>query len=279
MMVRATPSWSLSYSVMAVLGLGVDHGYAMARCLQHGDVVDVVAERPGVGEWLAQMLAQPRQGRSLGGALVHDLDIHGVRTRDLDASERVERRRDSVAIGRVVPVHGDAFECLDLVDLAVDIHVDRRSCALERSRDVGVAATEFVQARVERAGEEALSVGEDVEGDVVAGGDAIDAVGDAAIERTAQNARGARGVSGHIVVELPDTGAISADGIVHGGMGEDGLKDARQWTSGAGHKFNPASSEFVEHCPGGVAHLLITRQQRSVHIGKHNHLMQPFLLA
>jgi len=62
-------------------------------------------------------------------------------------------------------------------------------------------------------------------------------------------------------------------------MGEDGLKDARQRTSRAGHKFNPASSELVEHRPGGIAHLLIARQQRSIHIGKHNHLMQPFLLA
>ena len=144
---------------------------------------------------------------------------------------------------------------------------------------MGVAAAEFVQACVERAGEETLAVGEDIEGDVMAGGNAMDAVGNAAIERTAQNARGARGVGGHIVVELPDAGAIGADGIVHGGMGEDGLKDARQRTSRAGHKFNPASSELVEHRPGGIAHLLITCQQRSIHIGKHNHLMQPFLLA
>ena len=135
------------------------------------------------------MLAQPREGRSLGGALAHDLDIHGVRTRDLNASERVELRCDGVAIGRVVPVHGDAFERLDLVDLVVDIHVDRRSCALERSRDVGVAAAEFVQARVERAGEEALSVREDIEGHIVTGGNAMDAVGDGAVERSAQNAR------------------------------------------------------------------------------------------
>ena len=117
---------------LAIFGLGVDHGHAMARCLQHGDVVDVVAERPGVGETLAQMLTQPREGRSLGGAFAHNLDIHGVRTRDLNASERVERRRDGVAIGGVVPVHSDAFERLDLVDFAVDIHVDRRSCARER---------------------------------------------------------------------------------------------------------------------------------------------------
>lgn len=54
---------------LAVLGLGVDHGHAVARCLQHGDVVDVVAERPGVGETLAQVLAEPREGRPLGGAL------------------------------------------------------------------------------------------------------------------------------------------------------------------------------------------------------------------
>ena len=178
-----------------------------------------------------------------------------------------------------MPVHGDAFERLDLVDLAVDIHVDRCSCALERSRDVGVAAAELIQTRVERAGEEALPIREDIEGHIVAGGDAMDAMGNAAIERTAQDARGARGVGGHIVVELPDAGAIGANGIVHGGMGEDGLKDARQRTSRAGHKFNPASSELVEHRPGGIAHLLIARQQRSIHIGKHNHLMQPFLLA
>ena len=94
------------------------------------------------------MLTQPREGRSLGGAFAHNLDIHGVRTRDLNASERVERRRDGVAIGGVVPVHSDAFERLDLVDFAVDIHVDRRSCALERSRDVGVAATELIQTPV-----------------------------------------------------------------------------------------------------------------------------------
>ena len=89
-----------------------------------------------------------------------------------------------------MPVHGDAFERLDLVDLVVDIHVDRCSCALERSRDVGVAAAEFVQARVERAGEEAPPVREDIEGDVMAGGNAMDAVGDGAVERSAQNARG-----------------------------------------------------------------------------------------
>ena len=123
--------------------------------------------------------------------LWNDLDIHGVRTRDLNASERVELRRDGVAIGRVVPVHGDAFERLDLVDLAVDIHVDRCSCALERSRDVRIAAAEFVQARVERAGEEALPVREDIEGDVMAGGNAMDTVGDGAVERSAQDARGA----------------------------------------------------------------------------------------
>ena len=88
-----------------------------------------------------------------------------------------------------MPVHGDAFERLDLVDLAVDIHVDRCSRTLERSRNVGVAAAEFVQARVERTGEEALAVGEDIEGDVMAGGNAMDAVGDGAVERSAQNAR------------------------------------------------------------------------------------------
>ena len=107
----------------------------------------------------------------------------------------------------------------------------------------------------------------------------MDAMGNAAIERTAQYARGARGIVGHIVVELPDAGAIGADGIVHGGMGEDGLKDARQRTSRARYKLNAATCEFVEHRPGGIAHLLIARQQRSIHIGKHNHLMQPFLLA
>ena len=178
-----------------------------------------------------------------------------------------------------MPVHGDAFECLDLVDLAVDIHVDRCSCALERSRDVRVAATELVQARVERAGEEALPVREDIEGHVMAGGDAVDAMGNAVIERSAQDARGARGIGGHIVVELPDAGAIGTDGIVHGGMGEDGLKDARQRTSRARYKLNAATCELVEHRPGGVAHLLVTRQQRSIHIGKNNHSMQPFLLA
>ena len=56
---------------------------------------------------------------------------------------------------------------------------------------MGVAAAEFVQARVERAGEEALAVGENVEGDVMAGGDAMDAMGDTAVERSAQDARGA----------------------------------------------------------------------------------------
>ena len=107
----------------------------------------------------------------------------------------------------------------------------------------------------------------------------MDAVGDGAVERTAQYARGARGIVGHIVVELPDAGAIGADGIVHGGMGEDGLKDARQRAPRAGHKLNTAARKLVEHRPGGVAHLLVTRQQRSIHIGKHNHSMQPFLLA
>lgn len=42
---------------VAVFGLAVDHGYAVACCLQHGNVVDVVAEAPGVGETLAQVLA------------------------------------------------------------------------------------------------------------------------------------------------------------------------------------------------------------------------------
>ena len=42
---------------LTILGLGVYHGHAVACCLQHGDVVDVVAERPGVGETLAQVLA------------------------------------------------------------------------------------------------------------------------------------------------------------------------------------------------------------------------------
>ena len=99
----------------------------------------------------------------------------------------------------------------------------------------------------------------------------MDAVGNATVERTAQDARGARGVGGRILVELPDAGAVGTDRVVYGGVGEDGLKDARQRTPRAGHKLNPTSSEFVEHCPGGVAHLLITRQQRSIHIGKHNH--------
>ena len=144
---------------------------------------------------------------------------------------------------------------------------------------MGVAAAELIQARVERAGEEALPIREDIESHIVAGGDAMDAMGDAAIERTAQDARGARGVGGRIVVELPDAGAIGTDGIVHGGMGEDGLKDARQRAPRAGRKLNTAVRKLVEHRPGGVAHLLITRQQRSIHIGKHNHLMQPFLLA
>ena len=95
-----------------------------------------------------------------------------------------------------MPVHGDAFERLDPVDLTVDIHVDRCSCALERSRDVGVTAAELIQAPVKRAGEEALPIREDIEGHIVAGGDAMDAMGNAAIERTAQNARGARGIVG-----------------------------------------------------------------------------------
>ena len=138
---------------------------------------------------------------------------------------------------------------------------------------MGVAAAELIQARVERAGEEALPVREDIEGHIVAGGDAMDAMGNAAIERTAQYARGARGIVGHIVVELPDAGAIGANGIVHGGMGEDGFKDARQRTSRAGYKLNTAARKVVEHRPGGIAHLLIARQQRSIHIGKNNHLM------
>ena len=178
-----------------------------------------------------------------------------------------------------MPVHGDAFERLDPVDLTVDIHVDRCSCALERSRDVGVTAAELIQAPVKRAGEEALPIREDIEGHIVAGGDAMDAMGNAAIERTAQNARGARGIVGHIVVELPDAGAIGADRVVHGRMGEDGLKDARQRTPRARYKLNAATCELVEHRPGGVAHLLVARQQCSIHIGKNNHSMQPFLLA
>ena len=144
---------------------------------------------------------------------------------------------------------------------------------------MGVAAAEFVQARVERAGEEALPIREDIEGHIVAGGNAMDAVGNTTVERTAQDARGARGIGGHIVVELPDAGAIGTDGIVHGGMGEDGLKDARQRTSRARYKLNAATCELVEHRPGGVAHLLVARQQRPIHIGKNNHSMQPFLLA
>ena len=107
----------------------------------------------------------------------------------------------------------------------------------------------------------------------------LDAVGDGAVERSAQNARGTRGIGGHNVVELPDAGTVGADRVVYGGVGEDGLKDARQRAPRARHKLNTASRKLVEHRPGGVAHLLIARQQRSVHIGKHNHLMQPFLLA
>lgn len=144
---------------------------------------------------------------------------------------------------------------------------------------MGVTAAEFVQARVERAGEEALPIREDIEGHIVAGGDATDAMGNAAIERTAQNARGARSIGGRTVVELPDAGAVGTDRVVHGGMGENGLKDARQRAPRAGHKLNTAACELVEHRPGGIAHLLIARQQRPIHIGKHNHLMQPFLLA
>ena len=113
----------------------------------------------------------------------------------------------------------------------------------------------------------------------MAGGDAADAMGNAAIERSAQDARGARGIGGHDVVELPDAGTVGADRVVYGGVGEDGLKDARQGAPRAGHKLNTAARKLVEHRPGGVAHLLIGRQQRSIHIGKHNHLMQPFLLA
>ena len=89
--------------------------------------------------------------------------------------------------------------------------------------------------------------------------------------------RVAREVS--VVVELPDAGTVGADRVVYGGVGEDGLKDARQRTSRARYKLNTAARKLVEHRPGGIAHLLIARQQRSVHIGKHNHLMQPFLLA
>ena len=144
---------------------------------------------------------------------------------------------------------------------------------------MGVTAAELIQAPVKRAGEEALSIREDIEGHIVAGGNAMDAVGNAAIERTAQDARGARGVGGRILVELPDAGAVGTDRVVHGGMGEDGLKDARQWTSRAGNKLDVTTCELVEHCPGGIAHLLIARQQRPIHIGKHNHLMQPFPLA
>lgn len=113
----------------------------------------------------------------------------------------------------------------------------------------------------------------------MAGGNAMDAVGDGAVERSAQNARGVRGVGGHIVVELPDAGTIGTDRVVHGGMGEDGLKDARQRASRAGNKLDATARKLVEHRPGGVAHLLVARQQRSIHIGKNNHSMQPFLLA
>lgn len=143
----------------------------------------------------------------------------------------------------------------------------------------GVAATELIQTPVKRAGEEALPIREDIEGHIVAGGNAMDAVGNVAIERTAQDARGARGVGGRILVELPDAGAVGTDRVVHGGMGENGLKDARQRTPRAGNKLDATTCELVEHRPGGIAHLLIACQQRSVHIGKHNHLMRSFLLA
>ena len=139
-----------------------------------------------------------------------------------------------------------------------------------------IAAAELVQALVERAGEEAPTVGENVEGDVVAGGNAVDAVSDAAIERTAQNARGARGIGGYILIELPDAGAVGTDCVVHGGVGENRLKDARQRAARAGHKLNATTCELVERRPGGVAHLLITCQQRSIHIGKHDHRCGPF---
>ena len=153
MMVRATPSWSLSYSVMAsaasrssdsalIMAMPWPAACSMGMSLMLSPNAQASARR------------SPRCSHNhvravpLGGALTHDLDIHGVRTRDLNASERVELCCDGVAIGRVVPVHSDAFERLDLVDFAVDIHVDRRSCALERSRDVGVAATELIQTPV-----------------------------------------------------------------------------------------------------------------------------------
>ena len=113
----------------------------------------------------------------------------------------------------------------------------------------------------------------------MAGGNAMDAVGNATVERTAQDARGARGVGGRILVELPDAGAVGTDRVVYGGMGENGLKDARQWTSRAGNKLDATTCELVEHCPGGIAHLLIARQQRPIHIGKHNHSLRSFLLA
>ena len=60
----------------------------------------------------------------------------------------------------------------------------------------------------------------------MAGGNAMDAVGNATVERTAQDARGARGVDGRTGVELPDAGTVGADRVVYGGVGEDGLKDA-----------------------------------------------------
>ena len=81
---------------------------------------------------------------------------------------------------------------------------------------MGVAAAEFVQARVERAGEEALPVRKDIEGHIVAGCNAMDAVGDGAVERSAQNARGTRDIGGHNVVELPDAGTVGADRVVYG---------------------------------------------------------------
>ena len=204
-----------------------------------------------------------------------DMDVDG-KIDEVETLERIAMYWHDPADRDAIAAALDTLECLDLVDLAVDIHVDGRARAPERPGDVRVAAAELVQALVERAGGEALAVGEDIEGDVVAGGNAMDTVGNVTVERTAQNARGARGIGGCIIVELPDAGAVGADRVMHGGVGEDGLKDARQRTARAGHKLNAATCELVEHRPGGVAHLLVACQQRSIHIGKHDHLMWSF---
>ncbi len=75
-----------------------------------------------------------------------------------------------------------------LLSISMSIGVRVR---LERSRDVGVAAAELVQALlIERAGRKRCCR-EDIEGDVMAGGNAMDTVGDGAVERSAEDARGA----------------------------------------------------------------------------------------